>query len=126
MVDRRSGDPVLASSRTCGAAMASLDTSLLARLAGARQFPANATAEVSSRNTSFLQRDRIHSDDDRHVLPHVPTKGRRKPHLYLLGAARINSCNSCLIGSRKKAQRHKKDFLKVKIFFVPLCLFAAQ
>ena len=61
--------------------MAGPDTSLLARIARARQLCANAAAEVSSGDTSLLQRDRVHSDDDRHVLPHVPTKGRRKRRL---------------------------------------------
>src|SRR5262249_27046992 len=92
MVDGRPGDPVLASHRACGFAMAGYDTSLLAWLAGASQFSANAAAEVSCRNTSLLQRRRVHSDDDRHVLPHVPTTWRRNCHMHLLAAARGGSC----------------------------------
>src|SRR6185503_2157485 len=79
MVDHRSGDPVLASHRTRGAAMAGPDASLLDRLARAGQFRANAAAEVSHRNTSLLQRDRLHPNDDRHVLLHGnwPQKGTK-------------------------------------------------
>src|ERR1044072_2942568 len=80
MVDHRPRDPVLASHRACSAAMAGPDASLLARLAGACQFRANAAAEVSSRDTSLLQHDRVHPDDDRHVLLHVwPQKGTKSP-----------------------------------------------
>src|SRR5215510_10804660 len=96
MVDHRSGDPVLASHRACGSVMAGPITSLLARLAGTRQFPANAAAELSNRNTSLLQRGCVHSDDGRHVLPHVPTKGRRKRDMQLLAATRTDAGNRCL------------------------------
>src|SRR5215510_7543174 len=97
MVDRRSDDPVLAPHRACGSAMAGANTSLLAWLTRARQFRANAAAEVSNRNTSLLQHGRFHSDDDRHVLSHVPTKGRRKRRMHLLAAARTNTGHRCLI-----------------------------
>jgi hypothetical protein len=66
MVDHRSGDQILASHRACSAAMAGVNTSLLDRLTRARQFRANAATEVSHRNTSLLQRDRVHPDDGRH------------------------------------------------------------
>src|SRR5215813_4522215 len=102
MVDHRSGDPVLAPHRACRSTMAGADASLLARLAGARQFPANAAAEVSHRDTSLLQHDRVHSDDDRHVLPHVPAKGRRKRHLYLLAAPGTSTSDSCVLVVRKQ------------------------
>ena len=78
MVDHRTRDSVLASHRARGFAMAGPDTSLLVRLAGAREFPANASAEVSRRDTPLLQRNRVHSDGDRHVLPPVSAKGRSK------------------------------------------------
>ena len=71
MVDHRSRDPVLASHRARSAAMAGANTSLLARLTRARQFSANAAAQVSGRDTSLLQRDRLNPDDDRYVLLHV-------------------------------------------------------
>src|SRR5215217_6234455 len=99
MVDHRSGDPVLASYRACSAAMAGPHTSLLVRLASARQFPASAAAKVSSRNTSLLQRGCVHSDGDRNVLSHVPTKGRRKRHLHLLAASTTNTSSGCVISS---------------------------
>lgn len=58
--------------------MAGSYTQLLVQLASARQFPANADAEVSRRDSSLLQRNRVHSNDDWYVLPHVSAKGRRK------------------------------------------------
>src|ERR1051325_6672962 len=88
MVDHRARDPVLASHRARGFAVAGTDTSLLVWLAGAGQLRAVAVPEVSHRDTPLLQRDRVHSDDDWNVLPHVSAQGRRSRCVYLLVAAR--------------------------------------
>src|SRR6185369_15947988 len=117
VVDHRPRDPVLASHRACSAAMAGPHTSLLARLARARQFCANAAAEVSSGDTSLLQHDRFHSDDDRHVLPPVPTKGRKRC-VQLFTAARINPDLLATKGTKSTKERiHLLCFL---------CLFVAN
>src|SRR5690349_48533 len=97
MVGHRAGDPVLAPHRACSAVVAGDQSSLLVWLAGAGEFSAVAVSEVSRRDTSLLQRDRVYSDDDRHVLPHVPTKGRRERGVYLLAAPRTAAGCRCLI-----------------------------
>ena len=50
---------------------------LLVRLASAGEFSANAVSEISSRDTSLLQRGGVHADGNRDVLSPVSAKGRR-------------------------------------------------
>src|ERR1044072_278217 len=88
MVDHRARDPVLASYRARGFAVASAHTSLLVWLARAGQFPATLVSEVSRRDSSLLLRCRVHSDDDRHVLSLVSTEGRTRRRLQLRAATR--------------------------------------
>ena len=56
-------------------------------LACAAEFPANGVSEKQSRDSSFLQRDRFHTDDDRDVLPHVPAQRRAARDLHLRAAS---------------------------------------
>jgi hypothetical protein len=61
--------------------MAGVNTSLLDRLTRARQLRANVAAEVSHRNTSLLQRDRVHPDDDQYI--DISHKKAQKAHKRL-------------------------------------------
>src|SRR6185369_1205713 len=97
MVDSRARDPVLASHRTRGFTVASVDASLLVWLARADQLFAIGVSEVSSGDTSFLQRGRVHSDGDRDVLPPVSAEGRRSRGVQLRFASRDNCGSSDLM-----------------------------
>src|SRR5215510_665990 len=68
--------------------MAGTNASLLVWFAGAGQFSAVAAAEVSPGDPPLLQHNRVHSDGDRHVLPHVSTKGGRGRRVHLRAASR--------------------------------------
>src|ERR1044072_1110073 len=109
VVDHRARDPILASHRARGFTVAGLDSSLLVWLARANQFSANVLSEVSSRDTSLLQRGGVYADGDRDVLPPVSTKGRRDRGMYLRFASRNAAGSRCLIGdvATKKHKGHK-------------------
>src|SRR6185437_8270349 len=97
VVDGRARHPILASHRARSFTVAGPDASLLVWLASADQFRANVVSEVSRRDTSFLQRGRIHSDDDWDVLPFVPAEGRRSRGVYLRFASRTGGSGSGLM-----------------------------
>jgi len=76
-VDNRARDSILASHRARSFTVAGADTSLLVWLACASEFSTDVLSKVSRRDTSLLQRDRVHSDGDWDVLSPVSAKGRR-------------------------------------------------
>src|SRR5215218_8707246 len=110
MVDGGASDPVLASHRARGFTVAGADASLLVWLPRAGEFSANDVSEVPSRDTSLLQRDRVHSDGDRDVLSPVSAKGRRDCGVWLLFASRIADGSRCL---KRKCHKEARTELSV-------------
>src|SRR5207237_5679151 len=77
---------VLAPHRARAAARAGALPSQHPRLAHPAQHLTDRPPDLARRDTPLLQRRRLRPDDDRHVLPHVPARGRRRePSVHLRG-----------------------------------------